>query len=118
MFGAIIGILFGLYVIAAVINVIGVIIGAVFSGVFSVIGGAFSGEGLVIGIILGVVAFYYFRNRKKEEAASPDHIGTVDGAEAGRVFDPDRLLRRFGRRGASPPRRAAPHEKETGRSRR
>jgi hypothetical protein len=61
----IIGILFGLYALTAVINIIGVIIGAVFSGVFSVIGGAFSGEGLVIGIILGVAAFYYFRNRKE-----------------------------------------------------
>ena len=33
MFGMIVGILFGLYVIAAVINVVGVIIGAVFSGI-------------------------------------------------------------------------------------
>ena len=36
MFGMIVGILFGVYVIAAVINVAGVIIGAVFSGIGSV----------------------------------------------------------------------------------
>ena len=50
MFGMIVGILFGVYVIAALINVVGVIIGAVFSGVGSLIGGifssAFSGESL------------------------------------------------------------------------
>ena len=54
MFGMIVGILFGLYVIAAIINVAGVIIVAVFSGIGSVIGGifsgAFSGEGLAVGI--------------------------------------------------------------------
>ena len=73
MFGAIVGILFGLYVIAAVINVVGVIIGAVFSGVGSLIGGifsgvfslvegVFSGEGLVLGIVLGL-AWYFLRRR-------------------------------------------------------
>ena len=53
MFGAIIGIVFGLYAVVAVINVIGVVIGAVFSGAAFMLGEVFSGEGLVIGIVMG-----------------------------------------------------------------
>ena len=49
MFGLIIGILFLVYVIAALIGVAGVIFGAVFSGIGSLISGIFSGKGLVIG---------------------------------------------------------------------
>ena len=70
MFGMIVGILFGVYVIAAVINVAGVIIGAVFSGIGSVIGGlfsltesAFTGEGLVAGIVLGILIFCRLKKR-------------------------------------------------------
>ena len=70
MFGMIVGILFGLYVIAAVINVVGVIIGAVFSGIGSLIGGifslteaAFTSEGLVVGIVLGFLLFYWLKKR-------------------------------------------------------
>ena len=70
MFGMIVGILFVLYVIAAVINVVGVIIGAVFSGVGSIIGGIFSlteaeftGEGLAVGIVLGILLFYWLKKR-------------------------------------------------------
>lgn len=73
MFGMIVGILFGLYVIAAVINVVGVIIGAVFSGIGSLIGGIFSGvfslvegafswEGILLGAVLGF-AWYFLRKR-------------------------------------------------------
>ena len=68
MFGMIVGILFGVYVIAAVINVAGVIIGAVFSGIGSVIGGilsgAFSGESLAVGIMIGT-AWYLIRKRNE-----------------------------------------------------
>ncbi len=64
MFGMIVGILFGVYVIAAVINVVGVIIGAVFSGVGALLGGAFSGESLAIGIMLGT-AWYLIRKRNE-----------------------------------------------------
>ena len=73
MFGMIIGILFGLYVIAAIIKVIGVIIGAVFSGVGALLGGIFSGvfslidgvfswEGILLGVVLGL-AWYFLRRR-------------------------------------------------------
>ena len=59
VFGAIAGILFGLYMIAAAINIVGVIIGAVFSGL---IGTTFSSEGLAIGIVLGLI-WYSLRKR-------------------------------------------------------
>ena len=66
MFGMIVGVLFGLYAIAAVINVVGVIIGAVFSGVGFLFGGIFSsalsGEGLAVGIAIGLV-WYFLRKR-------------------------------------------------------
>lgn len=71
MFGMIVGILFGVYVTAAVINVAGVIIGAVFSvagslieGLFS---GAFFGESLAAGIALGLI-WYFIRKRNAENA--------------------------------------------------
>jgi len=84
MFGMIVGILFGLYVIAAVINVVGVIIGAVFSGVgtllggiFSLVEGAFSGKGILLGIALGL-AWYFLR---KKNAAHNESASTIDGEE-------------------------------------
>ena len=71
MFGMMIGILFGLYALAAVIGVAGAMIGAVFSGAGALIGsvfsGAFSGKGLVIGIALGL-AWYYVRKKNAENA--------------------------------------------------
>ncbi len=72
MFGMIVGILFGVYVIAAVINVAGVIIGAVFSGMGTLIGGifsgAFSGESLAVGIMIG--AAWYLIRKRNENARS------------------------------------------------
>ena len=70
MFVMIAGILFGLYVIVAVINIAGLILGAVFSGIVSVISGifsiteaAFTGEGLIVGIVLGIILFYRLKKR-------------------------------------------------------
>ena len=63
MFAAIVGILFILYVITAVINVIGVVIGAVFSGAAFMLGEVFSGEGLVIGMVIGLVLYYWLKKR-------------------------------------------------------
>ncbi|MBR2823639.1 MAG: hypothetical protein IKE24_08145 [Clostridia bacterium] len=84
MFGMIVGILFGLYVITAVINVVGVIIGAVFSGVgavlsglFSLVEGAFSGEGIALGIVLGM-AWYFLR---KKNTVRKESTSTIDGEE-------------------------------------
>ena len=63
MFGAIIGIGFGLYAVVAVINMIGVVIGAVFSGAVFRLGEVFSGEGLVIGIVIGLVLYFWLKKR-------------------------------------------------------
>ena len=63
MFGAIIGIVFGLYVVVAVFNVIGAVIWAVFSGTAFMIGEVFSGEGLVIGIVIGLVLYFRLKIR-------------------------------------------------------
>ena len=63
MCAAIVGILFILYVITAVINVIGVVIGAVFSGAAFMLGEVFSGEGLVIGIVIGLVLYFWLKKR-------------------------------------------------------
>jgi len=73
MFGMIVGILFGVYVIAAVINVVGVIIGAVFSGAGALLGGIFSGAfssgSLAVGIVLGVA---WFIIRKRNESSGSE----------------------------------------------
>ena len=61
MFGAIIGIVFGLYAVVAVINVIGVVIGAVFSGAACMLGEVFSGEGLVMSIVIGLVLYFWLK---------------------------------------------------------
>ena len=63
MFGAIIGILFALYAVAAVINVIGMVIGAVFSGAACVLTEAFSGGGFAVGIAIGLVLYFWLKRR-------------------------------------------------------
>ena len=67
MFGMIIGVVFGLYVMAAVFNVVGVIIGAVFSGIGSLIGrivySVFSCEGLAVGIVIGLIWYFWMKKR-------------------------------------------------------
>ena len=65
-------------VLAGVLSLAGSIIGGVFTGLGALAENAFSGNGLVTGIVIGLAAFYFFRNRnaKKEEST-----GTVDGEE-------------------------------------
>jgi len=74
MLGAIIGILFGLYMVAAVVNVVGVVIGALFSVGASLIGEVFSGvfslEGLAAGCVIGFLAFRWLKKRNAETAES------------------------------------------------
>ena len=65
-------------VLAGVLSLVGTVIGGIFSGLSSLGSDAFSGGGLVIGVILGVLAFYYIRNRK----AKNESAGSIDGEKA------------------------------------
>ena len=59
-------------VIGGVLSLIGTIIGGVFSGLVSIASGAFSGSGIVLGIVIGLAAFFYFRNRNTQTAAETE----------------------------------------------
>ena len=59
-------------VIGGVLGLIGSIIGGIFSGLSSLASAAFSGSGLVIGIIIGLAAFYCFRNRNARNDADAE----------------------------------------------
>ena len=59
-------------VLGGVFGLIGSIIGGIFSGLSSLASAAFSGSGLVIGIIIGLIAFYYFRNRDVRNTAEAE----------------------------------------------
>ena len=65
-------------VLAGVLSLVGSIIGGVFTGLGALAESAFSGNGLVIGIVIGLAAFYFFRNRN---AKNEESTGTVDGEE-------------------------------------
>ena len=56
-------------VVGGVLGLIGSIIGGFFSGLSSLTSAAFSGGGLVIGIVIGLAAYYYFRNRNAQNTA-------------------------------------------------
>ena len=77
------GLLFGIYVILAVLNVAGIVIGAVFSGlaaafsgIFGAVGSVLSGVGsgigftgsLIAGIVIGVVLYFRIRRQRNETA--------------------------------------------------
>ena len=64
MFGMIVGIVFLVYVGAALLSVLGLVFGTLFSTALSLAGWLFSGKGIVIGIIVGYLAVRYFRNRE------------------------------------------------------
>ena len=55
-------------VIGGVLGLIGSVIGGIFSGLSHLASAAFSGGGLAVGIVIGLVAFYCFRNRKGTES--------------------------------------------------
>ena len=80
-------------VLGGLLSLAGTVIGGVLEEVGLLAEGVFSGSGLVIGMVIGLVAFYYFRNKKKEEAARQDHIGTVDGVEVEQIIEPEKVYR-------------------------
>ena len=51
-------------VVGGILSMIGTVIGGIFSGLSHLAYSAFSGGGLVIGIVIGLIAFYYFRSKK------------------------------------------------------
>ena len=80
-------------VIGGILGLIGSVIGGIFSGLSSLATAAFSGGGVAIGIVIGLAAYYYFRNRKKEETFRQEAAGTVDGAEAEEIIEPEKAYR-------------------------
>ena len=59
-------------VVGGVLSLIGSVIGGIFSGLTSLASGVFSGSGLVIGIVIGFVAFCWFRSRNAQTAGDPE----------------------------------------------
>ena len=80
-------------VLGGLLSLVGTVIGGVFEGLGALAEGTFSGSGLLIGIVIGLAAFYCFRNKKKEEEARQDHVGTVDGVEVEQVIEPEKTYR-------------------------
>ena len=67
--------------VGGILSLAGTVLGSIFSGLSSLASGAFSGGGLALGVVAGVLAFYYFRNRKSE-AAQKKNAGTADHTES------------------------------------
>ena len=59
-------------VVGGIFSLIGSVIGGIFSGLAAITSGAFSGSGLVIGIVIGFVAFCWFRSRNAQTAGDPE----------------------------------------------
>lgn len=91
------GLMFGgwiaVAVLAGILGLAGSIIGGVFKGLGALAHGVFSGSGLALGVAIGIAAYYFFRNRKKEEAARQENTGTVDGVEVEQVIEPEKVYR-------------------------
>ena len=89
--------MFGGWIVVAVLggllSLAGMVIGGIFEGLDALAEGAFSGGGIVIGVVIGLVVFYCFRNRKRKEAARRENIGTVDGVEVEQVIEPEKVYR-------------------------
>ena len=68
MFVVVFGILFGLYMVAALVNVIGVILVAVFSGAAFILAEAFTAEGIVLGIVIGLALHVWLKRRNTAKA--------------------------------------------------
>lgn len=70
------GLMFGGWIVIAVLggilSLVGSVLGGVFSGLSSLSSTAFSGGGLVVGIVIGLVAYYSFRKRNAQNAAEAE----------------------------------------------
>ena len=63
--------------LAGILSLAGTLIGGIFSVLSSIASEAFAGSGIVIGIVLGLILFRVFRNRKVQN----EPAGTVDNEE-------------------------------------
>ena len=59
-------------VVGGILSLAGTVIGGIFSGLSYLASAAFSGSGVVIGIVIGLAAFYCFRNRNARNASEAD----------------------------------------------
>ena len=66
-------------VVGGILSLVGTVIGGIFSGLSYLASAAFSGSGLVIGIVIGVVAFNYFRNRNARNTADTEAAEEYEG---------------------------------------
>ena len=59
-------------VVGGILGLVGTIIGGVFSGLASVASGVFSGSGIALGIVIGLAAYFCFRNRNTQNDAETE----------------------------------------------
>ena len=59
-------------VVGGILSLAGTVIGGIFSGLSYLASAAFSGSGVAIGIVIGLAAFYCFRNRSARNASEAD----------------------------------------------
>ena len=92
--------MFGGWIVVAVLggllSLAGAVIGGVFEGLGALTEGTFSIGGVAIGMVIGMAAFRYFRNKKREEAARRENTGTVDGVEVEQTIEPEKVYRTNG----------------------
>jgi len=55
-------------VVGGILSLVGTVIGGIFSGLSSLASGVFSGNGILLGIVIGLIAFCYFRGRENAES--------------------------------------------------
>ena len=55
-------------VVGGILSLVGTVIGGIFSGLSSLASGVFSGDGILLGIVIGLIAFCYFRGRENAES--------------------------------------------------
>ena len=77
-------------VLGSLLSLAGTIIGGVFEGLDALAEGTSPSIELAIGIAIGLAAYFWFRKRKKEEAARRENSGTVDGVEVEQIIETEK----------------------------
>ena len=74
-------------VLGSILGLVGAIIGGVFEGLAS---STFSVSSVAVGIVIGLVAYYIIRNKKN---AREEETGSVDGVKVEQIIEPERNYR-------------------------